>query len=313
VRVQLPRANVPASATSIRPAQAKPGAKRDRTSTKPKPKPKPRPKARREEDRAFRIKRSAEADAAQAAPAMKRSRRAGRTVVAEDEVFIDTEEGSIPVSALKGAALSAEDKRELETVLRAVVHHQYGWMFAQAVDPVSLGIPDYYDKIQTPMDLGTVGQKLTKRRYRSVADFEADVHLVFRNAVVYNGAQHEVGLCALELERVFHAEMDSRLGDRGCTVSALSEAPAGTQTSKLVVRLNKSAVQGQGQAPAQAQAQEQGQGQGDVGNAPTGSVAGVNNSNDTGVSGSVSAPSEPTETGGLEKSRSLEEEPNVES
>jgi hypothetical protein len=35
------------------------------------------------------------------------------------------------------------------------------WVFSEPVDPVKLGIPDYFDVIKHPMDLGTVKAQLS--------------------------------------------------------------------------------------------------------------------------------------------------------
>ena len=35
------------------------------------------------------------------------------------------------------------------------------WVFSEPVDPVTLGIPDYFDVIKHPMDLGTVKAQLS--------------------------------------------------------------------------------------------------------------------------------------------------------
>ena len=45
-------------------------------------------------------------------------------------------------------------------VLKKLMEHEYGWIFNQPVDPVELKLPDYYETITQPMDLGTVKKKL---------------------------------------------------------------------------------------------------------------------------------------------------------
>lgn len=36
---------------------------------------------------------------------------------------------------------------------------QCRWIFEEPVDPVKLGLPDYFDVIKRPMDLGTIRRK----------------------------------------------------------------------------------------------------------------------------------------------------------
>ncbi len=46
--------------------------------------------------------------------------------------------------------------KQCQQILKALMTHKYGWPFNQPVDPVLLCIPDYFDVIKHPMDLGTV-------------------------------------------------------------------------------------------------------------------------------------------------------------
>ncbi len=53
------------------------------------------------------------------------------------------------------------------------------------MDPVKLGIPDYFTIIKKPMDLGTIKTKLDREEYTYVNEFAADVRLVFVNSLTY--------------------------------------------------------------------------------------------------------------------------------
>ncbi|KAJ3343649.1 nuA3 HAT complex component nto1 [Gonapodya sp. JEL0774] len=53
--------------------------------------------------------------------------------------------------------------------------------------PVSVfDVPDYLDVISQPMDLGTIAEKLRKREYLTIEEYEADLQLVWDNAITYN-------------------------------------------------------------------------------------------------------------------------------
>ena len=78
--------------------------------------------------------------------------------------------------------------------------------FSKPVDPITLGIPDYFDVIKSPMDLGTVLSNCNKNVYSHPEDFAADVRLVFQNATTYNAADNAVHNAAKELESVFEAK-----------------------------------------------------------------------------------------------------------
>ena len=79
--------------------------------------------------------------------------------------------------------MSDEDK--MRQILDAVVAKKdLSFYFTEPVDPEKLGLHDYLDVIEEPMDLGTVRKKLSSS-YGFEA-FNADVRLVFQNAMKYN-------------------------------------------------------------------------------------------------------------------------------
>lgn len=66
------------------------------------------------------------------------------------------------------------------------------WYFSAPVDPVALNIPTYFDIIEHPMDLGTIRKKLQKEQYATFEQYAADVHLTFKNAMLFNGPENNV-------------------------------------------------------------------------------------------------------------------------
>ncbi|KAJ1272840.1 hypothetical protein BS78_06G233100 [Paspalum vaginatum] len=64
--------------------------------------------------------------------------------------------------------------------------------FNAPVDVDRLGLHDYHAVIKSPMDLGTVKDRLAAGRYPSHDAFAADVRLTFSNALRYNPVGHEV-------------------------------------------------------------------------------------------------------------------------
>ena len=55
-------------------------------------------------------------------------------------------------------------------------------IFAAPVDPISLGIPTYFDIIKDPMDLGTIQKKMDNEEIDSPEEFARLVRLTFENA-----------------------------------------------------------------------------------------------------------------------------------
>lgn len=80
----------------------------------------------------------------------------------------------------------AELKSRFGEVLRVLMEHQNGWVFNTPVDPVELGLPDYFQVIKKPMDLGSIKKRLENGCYHSLEELEADVNLTFDNAMEYN-------------------------------------------------------------------------------------------------------------------------------
>jgi len=98
---------------------------------------------------------------------------------------------------------------QLLPIVQKILDHQYGWLFKDPVDPVELGIPDYFDVIKEPMDLGKVKERLESEYYTTIESAAQDVKLVFENAIKYNGESSEVGCMAVQLMEIFDSELNS--------------------------------------------------------------------------------------------------------
>lgn len=60
------------------------------------------------------------------------------------------------------------------------------------VDAVALNIPDYFDIIKQPMDLGTIQKNVENHVLTTKEEFASAVQLVFDNAVLYNKPEDDV-------------------------------------------------------------------------------------------------------------------------
>ncbi|KAF8711124.1 hypothetical protein HU200_029131 [Digitaria exilis] len=110
---------------------------------------------------------------------------------------------------IKVGSMNTAKIRLCGNILRKLMDHKSGWLFNTPVDPVLFGIPDYFDVIRHPMDLGTVKKKLTSKQYRSTTEFAADVRLTFSNAMKYNPPGNHVHEIAKELNGIFDSEWES--------------------------------------------------------------------------------------------------------
>ncbi|CAO2152948.1 unnamed protein product [Urochloa humidicola] len=110
---------------------------------------------------------------------------------------------------IKAESMNTSKTRLCGSILRKLMDHKSGWLFNKPVDPVLYQIPDYFDVIRHPMDLGTVKKKLTKQQYVSTDEFAADVRLTFSNAMKYNPPGNDVHEIAKELNGIFDSEWES--------------------------------------------------------------------------------------------------------
>ena len=131
----------------------------------------------------------------------------------EDHTLINcftTEQIETHIASLNnGLQLSVKElnKKCLE-VLKVLQAHQHGWVFNNPVDPHELGLPDYFLVIKRPMDLGTIKKKLENGCYHSLEEFEADVHLTFDNAMLYNQEGSVVHNMAKEMKDKFVSDYE---------------------------------------------------------------------------------------------------------
>lgn len=97
----------------------------------------------------------------------------------------------------------ADMLKQCTTLLRKLMSHKHGWVFNDPVDAEKLGLHDYHQIIQKPMDLGTIKKKLHLKHYPSPVEFSDDIRLTFSNAMTYNPVGHDVYVMAELLKNIF--------------------------------------------------------------------------------------------------------------
>lgn len=112
-------------------------------------------------------------------------------------------QGSLDGEKGKRQKMDRSIKQQCGTILQLLMTHKHGWAFLKPVDPVAFNIPDYFEIITKPMDLGTVKSKLEGNSYFSVEEFAADVHLTFANCMRYNPPINAFHTMAKELDSLF--------------------------------------------------------------------------------------------------------------
>ena len=76
------------------------------------------------------------------------------------------------------------------------------YLFHKPVDPIELGIPDYFQ------DFSTIKKKLTNNLYTNFKQFTEDIKLTFDNCYLYNGADSSVGLACTVIKNEYQKLYD---------------------------------------------------------------------------------------------------------
>jgi len=110
----------------------------------------------------------------------------------------------------KGLQLNPQRlKTKCLEVHKVLQSHQHAWVFNTPVDPIELGLPDYFEVIKRPMDLGTIKKRLENGCYHSIEDYQGDVCLSFDNAMLYNPEGSVVWNMASEMKTKFEQDYAS--------------------------------------------------------------------------------------------------------
>ncbi|RLN34239.1 hypothetical protein C2845_PM03G07960 [Panicum miliaceum] len=129
-------------------------------------------------------------------------------------------------------------------ILKKLMDHKGGWLFHKPVDPVLYGIPDYFDVIRNPMDLGTVKKKLSDKQYFMASEFAADVRLTFANAMKYNPPGNHVHAVAEQLNRIFDSEWRSSIRKWNVRNPVQEQKPMKATKPQAAMKLKSSITEG---------------------------------------------------------------------
>ncbi|GMI42377.1 hypothetical protein TrCOL_g11584, partial [Triparma columacea] len=131
----------------------------------------------------------------------------------EDQTLINTftvEEIENHIASLNQSIVMSPGqlKSRCLDILSNIQKHQFGWVFNQPVDPVELNLPDYFEIIKRPMDLGTIKKRVENGCFHDIDTFKADCHLTFDNALNYNAKGSPVYNMALDVKKAFDKEYE---------------------------------------------------------------------------------------------------------
>ncbi|GMH51267.1 hypothetical protein TrST_g10859 [Triparma strigata] len=143
--------------TQMKGAKVKTKAERKK-STSPKPKPKPS---------------APPINSISAHPSLKRQ-PSGRAIKVPNKDF-----------AHSSTKLSLEMSAMLK-IIDALIRADYYKTFSVPIDPIALGIPDYFQVVTDPMDFGTLKKKIASGEVTTHSQCAHNVRLVFSNCFKYN-------------------------------------------------------------------------------------------------------------------------------
>ncbi|XP_020088891.1 bromodomain testis-specific protein [Ananas comosus] len=113
--------------------------------------------------------------------------KTSRVLVSSTEKKADV---SVPTNKLQREKDPRYNEKELSealAVIKKVMKMDAAGPFNAPVNPVALGIPDYFDIIDTPMDFGTICNDLENgRKYMNSEDVYKDVQFIWENCYKYN-------------------------------------------------------------------------------------------------------------------------------
>ncbi|KAJ3342193.1 hypothetical protein HDU93_002983 [Gonapodya sp. JEL0774] len=166
--------------------------------------------------------------------------------------------------------LSLPDLNFCRSLLDHVKSQAAAAIFQNPVDPVRSNIPSYPTIVQHPMDLSTLASNLEQGRYINVEAFavgasssfylwvsrpllscrtllnsidlaEADMRLIFSNAVLFNGPSHVIAISAENLRSIFEKDLVDPLFRAKSSVHAIVR-PTGPTGSTLSVAVGQPLV-----------------------------------------------------------------------
>mmetsp|Transcript_26588 Transcript_26588/g.67724 ORF Transcript_26588/g.67724 Transcript_26588/m.67724 type:complete len:585 (-) Transcript_26588:1605-3359(-) len=118
--------------------------------------------------------------------------------------------------------------------------------FKEPVDPIRLRIPDYFNYIKHPMDLGTVKQKLQAKQYATPLEVCEDVRLIWKNCATYNQVGNPVRTMGDQMSDIWEkAWAESRIEEQWNQI-LFEKDPTGRAVPYKLNQLNtqlKAAVQ----------------------------------------------------------------------
>lgn len=112
---------------------------------------------------------------------------------------------------MSSTGLSQEQTKSALEVIDELMLHPIAQIFSIKVDPELDNVPDYYEKVKKPMDLGTVKSKIIDNTYNTLNEIKADVNQIWENAEIYNGRPSLEVFMADRLKKIFDKNFSTKV------------------------------------------------------------------------------------------------------
>jgi Bromodomain len=106
------------------------------------------------------------------------------------------------------SAPSKDGFSEMLKVVCSMLSRNECMVFREPVDWKGLGLADYPEIVQRPMDLGTIKKKIENDDYATVEDIATDIRLVWTNCMLYNRDGSEVSCFSLMDRKIHQLQKD---------------------------------------------------------------------------------------------------------
>ena len=121
--------------------------------------------------------------------------------------FTEQEDRLMRLEKMINPLLDDNDQNALSYILDNIINEKIksmseSWPFMKPVNKKM--VKDYYEVIKNPIDLETIGRKVTSHKYHSRAEFLDDIELLYNNSRIYNGENSEFTGKAKKLYDITH-------------------------------------------------------------------------------------------------------------
>ncbi|AES98514.2 global transcription factor group protein [Medicago truncatula] len=127
-------------------------------------------------------------------------------------------------------------------IIAAIAKDKWAWPFLDPVDVEGLGLYDYYQIIEKPMDFSTIKIRMEAKDgsgYKNVREIYADVRLIFKNAMKYNDEKNDVHVMAKTLLEKFENDLSKEEAHEELNKRLAQEATYANMTRELSTELSK--------------------------------------------------------------------------